>query len=105
MNDIPIRTVVRESDKGWTAHCLDFSLQAVADSPNDALDLLEKAMEHHLKQAAAREVELFRPASPDLWALYYQAAEARLLHSGPNHGHLEHRPLLLDSVATPTSSS
>ena len=98
INDIPIRTAVRKSEKGWTAHCLDFDLQTEADSANDALDLLDSAMEHHLKQAAEGKRELFRPVSRELWELYYKAAEAKLLSSGPGHGHVEHRPLMLESA-------
>ena len=92
INDVPIRTVVQKSEKGWTAHCLDFALQSTADNANDALDRLESAMEHHLAQAKEGKVELFRPVSRELWELYYRAAEAKLLNSGPGHGHVEHRP-------------
>lgn len=97
-NDIPIRTIVRRSERGWTAHCLDFNLEATADEPNDALDMLDGAIEFHLEKARQGEVELFRAASKDLWDLYYKAAEVKLLKSGPGHGHVEHRPLMLESA-------
>lgn len=98
VNDIPIRTIVKRSEQGWLAHCLDFNLEALADNPNDALDLLDGAIRFHIEKAVEGQVKLFRPASPELWDLYYKAAEVKLLKSGPGHGHIEHRPLLLESA-------
>ena len=97
-NDIPIRSLIVQSQQGWTAHCLDFNLQAHGGEPEDALDLLDEAISAHLKKARAGETPLFVSAREELWKLYFQAAEAKLMATGPGHGHVEHRPLMLDPI-------
>jgi predicted RNase H-like HicB family nuclease len=92
-DDIPIRSVVTRSDRGWVAHCLDFNLEAVGGEPNEAVDLLEEAIDGHLERARRGEVKLFQRADEELWKLYHRAAEVKLLKEGPGHGHVEHRPV------------
>ena len=99
-NDVPIRTVVMEADKGWTAFCLDFDLTAHGAQPEEAVDRLEDAINEHFKKVRAGEVALFQRPSEEVWKLYVRAAEARLLATGPGHGHVEHRPLLLQTART-----
>jgi predicted RNase H-like HicB family nuclease len=100
-NDIPIRTVVVEQDGAWVAHCLDFGLRATAAQPDDAVDSLEKAIAAHVKRAKAGETELFPVPDNEAVKLYQRAAESKLLASGPGHGHVEHRPILLETAVAP----
>ncbi len=97
MNDIPIRTLLVPDQGGWVAHCLDFDLRAEGLQPEEALDALEEAISEHLRQARAGRTPLFRSAPPEVLEAYAQAAQARLLATGPDHGHVEHRPLIPDS--------
>jgi predicted RNase H-like HicB family nuclease len=98
-NDIPIRTVVVEKDRVWVAHCLDFGLQAKGKQPDEAVDSLDEAISVHLKRAKAGEVTLFPSLDPEVVKLYHRAAASKLLASGPGHGHVEHRAILLQPTA------
>ena len=99
-NDVPIRTVVTEKDGGWIAYCLDFALVGEGDQPEEAVDRLEDAIKEHFERVRAGEVPLFHQPSEELWKLYVRAAETRLLATGPGHGHVEHRALLLQTART-----
>ena len=97
-NDVPIRTVVTEKDGGWIAYCLDFAIEGQGSQPEEAVDRLEEAIQEHFQKVRAGQVPLFQQPSEEVWKLYVRAAEARLLATGPGHGHVEHRPLLLQSA-------
>lgn len=100
-NDIPVRTVVLQQNDEWIALCVDFSLQARGRQPEDAVDALETKISAHVKRAKEGETPLFPPMDKEALGHYQRAAENRLLASGPGHGHVEHRPLLLQTALTP----
>lgn len=94
VNDVPIRTIVFQENDKWVAHCLDFNLRADATEADDALDALDQAIAAHVTQAKNGQVELFQECDQALWDLYFETAKAKLLASGPGHGHVENRPLI-----------
>ena len=93
-NDIPIRTLVTQQGDGWKAHCLDFDLIGLGAEPYDAVDQLEEEIVRHLQAVKTGQASLFHPVAPEVWRQYYDAAEAGLKASGPDAGHIEHRPLV-----------
>jgi predicted RNase H-like HicB family nuclease len=101
-NDIPLRTLLTQDSQGWTAHCLDFDLQAQGEEAQQALDRLEEAIVGHLQAVKSSEVPLFRPVGGPLWRAYYAAAEAALNQTGPGQPHFEHRPLMAGWVLART---
>ncbi len=99
--DIPIRSLLVASQDRWKAICLDFALESEGGEAEEALDRLDEAITAHLEKARAGKTKLFRSAAQSWWDLYFQAAEARLLATGPGHGHVENRPLVATLELTP----
>lgn len=97
-NDIPIRSLVTRHEQGWKAHCLDFDLIGLGAEPDEAVDQLEEAIVRHLQAVKNGEKTLFHPVSKEIWAAYYEAAEAALQSTGPGHAHVDHRPLVAGLV-------
>jgi hypothetical protein len=100
-NDIPVRTLVVRDGDDWMARCLDFDLAARAAQVDEAVERLEEEIEQHLREAKAGRRPLFRPVGAEVWQQFYQAAEALLTTAGPGHAHIEHRPLVVEAVASP----
>lgn len=101
-NDIPIRSVVVEQNGKWLAYCVDFGLEAESEQLNDAVDQLETAITKHMSAVRAGEKDLFPTPDPRALQLYLEAAKSKLLASGPGHGHVEHRALLLSRSTAAT---
>ena len=75
---IALRAVVYRHHAWWIAHCLELDLVAEGKHPAEALnDLRDIAVTQG--DLAAREDRLesvFRPAPPEIWAMFARAADA-----------------------------
>jgi len=82
---VPLRGVAYQQGKWWIAHCLELDLVAEGRDPiralQDLMDLSATQVEAAIERGDLESV--FRPAPPEIWAMFARAADAPLRKKPP----------------------
>jgi hypothetical protein len=72
---VELRAVVYRHQEWWIAHCLELDLVSEGTTPENALrDLLEISIfQVETAQEMGNLESIFRPAPPEIWAMYSRA--------------------------------
>jgi len=77
---IDLRAVAFQEGEWWIAHCLELDLAAEGKSSADALRDLLDLVDTQIQTAvdSGRLESVFRPAPPQIWAMFSEAADVPL---------------------------
>jgi predicted RNase H-like HicB family nuclease len=76
--------ITKRGDGRWYAHCIDLTLDALADTPEEALNELAQAMSAYLSWASENGQPLLRRSPLQFQLQYYAAAASDWLRSRSN---------------------